>query len=126
MLPNKSLEQTAVDAFSSAVAVHVTSRRWLSFLRPKPYARFGVTNHTMKKHIALGLVASTLFVAGCCTTHHVTSWEYRTVTSIDDVNRLASKGWTLYQFAPFSSGSVGHELRHSDNILYYVMKHPKQ
>jgi hypothetical protein len=31
--PNKSPEPTAVGAFSSAVAVHVTSRRWLSFLR---------------------------------------------------------------------------------------------
>jgi len=33
MLPNKSPEPTAVGAVSSAVAVHVTSRRWLSFFR---------------------------------------------------------------------------------------------
>jgi hypothetical protein len=33
ILPNKSPEPTAVGAVSSAVAVHVTSRRWLSFLR---------------------------------------------------------------------------------------------
>ena len=32
-LPNKSPEPTAVGAVSSAVAVHVASRRWLSFLR---------------------------------------------------------------------------------------------
>jgi|ERR1035441_1341713 hypothetical protein len=31
--PNKSPEPTAVGAGSSAVAVHVTSRRWLSFFR---------------------------------------------------------------------------------------------
>ena len=31
--PNKSPEPTADGAFSSAVAVHVASRRWLSFLR---------------------------------------------------------------------------------------------
>src|ERR1039457_1285994 len=31
--PNKSPEPTAVGAVSSAVAVHVVSRRWLSFLR---------------------------------------------------------------------------------------------
>ena len=31
--PNKSPEPTAVGAFSSAIAVHVTSRRWLSFFR---------------------------------------------------------------------------------------------
>jgi hypothetical protein len=33
MWPNKSPEPTAVGAVSSAIAVHVTSRRWLSFLR---------------------------------------------------------------------------------------------
>jgi len=33
MLPNKSPEPTAVGAVSSAVAVHVASRRWLSFYR---------------------------------------------------------------------------------------------
>jgi len=31
--PNKSPEPTAVGACSSAIAVHVASRRWLSFLR---------------------------------------------------------------------------------------------
>ena len=33
LMPNKSPEPTAVGAVSSAVAVHVASRRWLSFLR---------------------------------------------------------------------------------------------
>ncbi len=33
MWPNKSPEPTAVGAGSSAVAVHVASRRWLSFFR---------------------------------------------------------------------------------------------
>ena len=32
-MPNKSPEPTAVGAVSSAVAVHVASRRWLSFFR---------------------------------------------------------------------------------------------
>jgi hypothetical protein len=31
--PNKSPEPTAVGAGSSAIAVHVASRRWLSFFR---------------------------------------------------------------------------------------------
>ncbi len=39
-MPNKSPEPTAVGAVSSAIAVHVASRRWLSFLRytarPRP------------------------------------------------------------------------------------------
>jgi hypothetical protein len=33
MRPNKSPEPTAAGAVSSAVAVHVASRRWLSFFR---------------------------------------------------------------------------------------------
>ena len=33
LMPNKSPEPTAVGAGSSAIAVHVASRRWLSFLR---------------------------------------------------------------------------------------------
>ena len=33
LMPNKSPEPTAVGAGSSAVAVHVASRRWLSFFR---------------------------------------------------------------------------------------------
>ena len=32
-MPNKSLEPTAVGRFSSAIAIHVASRRWLSFFR---------------------------------------------------------------------------------------------
>ena len=32
-MPNKSPEPTAVGAISSAVAVHVVGRRWLSFFR---------------------------------------------------------------------------------------------
>jgi hypothetical protein len=31
--PNKSPQPTRGDAFSSAIAVHVASRRWLSFFR---------------------------------------------------------------------------------------------
>jgi hypothetical protein len=33
LMPTKSPEPTAVGACRSAIAVHVASRRWLSFLR---------------------------------------------------------------------------------------------
>jgi hypothetical protein len=33
LLPNKTLEPTADGVVSSAIAVHATSRRWLSFFR---------------------------------------------------------------------------------------------
>src|ERR1039458_669940 len=41
MHPNKSPEPTAVGAVSSAIAVHVPSRRWLSFLRRSEERRVG-------------------------------------------------------------------------------------
>jgi len=31
----------------------------------------------MKKHIALGLIGSTLLLAGCCATQQATKWEYK-------------------------------------------------
>ena len=70
------------------------------YVRPKLYARFGVTNKTMKKHIALGLVASTLFLAGCCTVHKTAHWEYKTETlsvaaalNAGTLNAYAKDGW---------------------------------
>jgi hypothetical protein len=33
LMPNKALEPTADGVISSAIAVHVASRRWLSFFR---------------------------------------------------------------------------------------------
>jgi protein involved in sex pheromone biosynthesis len=64
----------------------------------------------MKKHIALGLVASTLFLAGCCTSHHSTAWEYKTAEVIPDaahdanINKLAVDGWTIQSISYQQSG----------------------
>ncbi len=79
----------------------------------------------MKKAIALTFAASTLFLAGCCTVHHATIWEYKTVGSIEDVNRLASQGWTLAVVAPVHNGA-GAGVGIPATTLDYVMKHPKQ
>ena len=69
----------------------------------------------MKKHIALGLVASTLFVAGCCTTHHVTNWEYKTGYMSDaELNASVSQGWRVAYVLPNSAGNIE-----------YVLKRPK-
>jgi hypothetical protein len=40
LMPNQSPEPTAVGSVSSAIAVHVASRRWLSFLRSAKAMRF--------------------------------------------------------------------------------------
>ena len=89
------------------------------FVRPKLYARFGVTNKTMKKHIALGLVASTLFLAGCCTSHHVTQWEYKTLDgAISDasLNEVGAQGWSV----------VGFQKSTQNTGATYLLKRPKQ
>ena len=73
----------------------------------------------MKKHIALGLVASTLFLAGCCTTPHATKWEYKQIsTQVNDatLNKLADEGWSVV-----CVGTSGNTDSH-----FYVLKRPKQ
>jgi hypothetical protein len=77
------------------------------YVRPKPYAPFGVQNLNMKKHIALGLVASTLFLAGCCTAHQAKHWEYmqvRGVQSDANLNKLADEGWSVVAFTARDTG----------------------
>jgi len=66
----------------------------------------------MKKHIALGLVASTLFISGCCTTHHDTTWEYRNVDTLPEVNDLAKSGWSVVNVTRFEGGSAVYLLKH--------------
>ncbi len=79
----------------------------------------------MKKAVALTFAASTLFLAGCCTVHHATIWEYKTVGSIQEVNQLASQGWTLAAVAPVHMGA-GSGAGVPAATLDYVMKHAKQ
>ena len=79
----------------------------------------------MKKHIALGLVASTLFLAGCCTTHHVRQWEYKEVGSVEQANKAAADGWIVTGFSAYtrtdtySSGPVYTDAK------IYLLKRPK-
>ena len=77
------------------------------------------SNHTMKKHIALVFAASTLFLAGCCTTSHQTQWEYKTVRSIREVNELAAQGWVVVGFS-------GYVDTGNHDMTQFLMKHKKQ
>ena len=61
----------------------------------------------MKKNIALGLVASTLFLAGCCTTPKTAHWEYKTETlylnadlNPGTLNANAKGGWEFVSATP--------------------------
>lgn len=55
----------------------------------------------MKKTFALIFAVSTLLVAGCCTTSHNTKWEYKTVNTVADVNKLADEGWLVAGFSGY-------------------------
>ena len=82
----------------------------------------------MKKSLALIFAASTLFLAGCCTAHHATIWEYKTVLSIKDVNKAAADGWVVAGFSSYISTSTPEK----DGTAYngigeeYLLKRPKQ
>jgi hypothetical protein len=56
----------------------------------------------MKKSIALIIAASTLFLAGCCTPHRATQWEYKTdrqaISARDlgsHLSQLGADGWQV-------------------------------
>jgi hypothetical protein len=71
----------------------------------------------MKKSIALIFVASTLFLAGCCTTHPTAKWEYKQLhgrISDDNLNKWANEGWSVVCFGTDQTGS------------FYILKRAKQ
>ncbi len=77
------------------------------------------TNH---KRLLI-LAASTLLLAGCCTTHPcATKWEYKTVHDPTDaaLNELADQGWSVVTVA--SGIWQGAMEIHKD----YLLKRPKQ
>jgi len=66
----------------------------------------------MNKTIALAFALSTLFFAGCCTTHQAQAWEYKIVTGYlrsgfplpnakrpptlgEQLNQAAAEGWEV-------------------------------
>ena len=75
----------------------------------------------MKKNIALIFAASTLFLAGCCTTPHQVKWEYKEVefpsgtTSEDQLNQLGDQGWSVVAATVSTRG-----------VPLYVLKRAKQ
>ena len=50
------------------------------------------------------LAACGLLLVGCCTTRHVTKWEYHMASSLVEVNQLADQGWIVVNFAMPSQG----------------------
>ncbi len=67
----------------------------------------------MKKSLILSAACGFL-LAGCCTAHRVTKWEYRQSSSLAEVNQLAEQGWTVVKFAVPEGGP-----------FQYLLKRPK-
>jgi hypothetical protein len=71
----------------------------------------------MKKIIPLIIAASAVFLAGCCSPHHMTKWEYKQIggaQSEASLNKLGDDGWRVVGF----SGT--------DTSARYVLARPKQ
>ena len=86
--------------------------------------------HIIKKSTALVFAASILFLAGCCTTHHVTKWEYKNLTIVGTtpdqsqdhptLNELGKEGWVVVGFT-HEEGDSTH-----NSYYYYVLKRKVQ
>ena len=79
----------------------------------------------MKKVIALTFAASALLLAGCCTAHHITKWEYRKAYGIDQVNKLAGDGWIVTGFSAYPSGDSSSASGQS-HAEVYLLKRPQR
>jgi uncharacterized protein YceK len=64
----------------------------------------------MKKSLLL-IAACGLLLAGCCTAHRSTKWEYRQTNSLAEVNQLADQGWTVVNFAIPGGGPYEYLLK---------------
>jgi len=88
-------------------------------VRPKTQLKQKTERRTMKKHIALLLAVSTLFLAGCSTSHHAVIWEYQTARSLSEVNELAADGWIVVGFTQYAEANWGSHQA-------FLLKRPKQ
>ena len=66
--------------------------------------------HIMKKSLIL-IAACGFLLAGCCTVPKATKWEYRTSSSLSEVNRLADQGWTVVNFTAPDGGNWQYLLK---------------
>ena len=79
------------------------------------------------KHPTIAVFAvSVLLLAGCCTTRQTKRWEYKTLTSyqnMDEVelNNLGKDGWILVGFAFVPAGTDSAQ---REDEYRYVLKRP--
>jgi predicted small secreted protein len=66
----------------------------------------------MKKSITLLFAASTLFLAGCCTTHRTVSYDHVIMRDLSDgdLNRMGYEGWRVVGFGKDETQNAGHTI----------------
>jgi hypothetical protein len=71
----------------------------------------------MKNSIMALIAASGLLLTGCCTAHHPSKWEYKTVRSTSDevLNTPVTEGWSVVGFSASDSGNK-----------WFLLRRPKQ
>jgi hypothetical protein len=105
-------------------AVPQGKRRPLSGMnarRPKPSARCGVGNFTVKKNVALLFAAGALMLTGACTPHPgqaAARWESQVATNLTEANQMVDKGWTVAGFTQYTDATGQPQTD-------YMMKKPK-
>ena len=80
----------------------------------------------MKKTITLVVAVAMTLVAGCCTAHRTTTWEYKTVVGVvysstvppppllaEQLNQAAAEGWQVVSSGP------------EDGHTYVILRRPK-
>jgi len=91
--------------------LHWTAGFWLCYLLDvlsprRSEARQEATQdrhlQTMKK--SLLIIVSAFVLAGCCTSHPVTSFEYREEKNLNTVNQLAEQGWKVVNLSIMQDG----------------------
>ena len=126
LLPNKSPEPTAVGACRSAIAVHVASRRWLSF------CRWGNENMKIIVTIIATAIAVGTAVWFCMIKMHHAEMNSRVglpyVALVNQLNYLAKQGKTnelnrlINDMNENSSSIFDAWLGENDNFRQFVRK----
>ena len=76
----------------------------------------------MKKSIALIFAASTLILAGCCTTPHVTKWEYKVTVAprLAATDSLSRTNTMTMTFSSLQAHQDENARKWRDNVQGYL------
>ena len=76
----------------------------------------------MKMTVAPLFAATTLFLAGGCSTRHkqaATQWEFQVATNMAEANQMVEKGWSMAGFTEYTDATGQPQTD-------YMLKKPKR